>query len=176
MSCRAQRSGDARQLTGTYRERSRPAVTGFVVDEQAPNEPLSPRQWQRPEVDAERNPQFAPRSNSSRSAGFELAVQADRLVSDRHRMTVFIREIESPLMFDVCLIPRHCDSDRDGDVLRSRPDHSEAPAQNEEFAVVHLHGIGHQDDGSECWRVEGEVGLIHYLDPIGPVHTTGDLR
>ncbi len=91
-------------------------------------------------------------------------------------MAVFVGQIESPLMFDVRLVPGNGDADSHGDVLRSRADHAEATAQNEEFAVVHLHGIGHHDDGSERGRVEGEVGLIHYLDPIGPVHTTGDLR
>ena len=157
------------RLSGSYGERGCPAVRGLVVDEQPPGQALPTGQWQRSEVDTERHPQFATRGYPCRTARFELPVEADRLLSNGHRVAVLVGQVEAPMVFDVGLIPRNSDANRDRDLLRSWSDHPESAAKDEEFAIVDLHGIRHQDDGSEGWRVEGEVGLLHCDDPIGSV-------
>ena len=154
-------------LARTYREGCNPAVGGFLVDEESPGEPFAAGQRQRAEIDSQRNPQFAARRHASGSSGFELPVQTDRFVPDHHGMSVLVGEIETPLMFDVCLIPRDANSHGDRDLLRARSDHTEPATENEQLAVVHLHRISHQDDCSERWRVEHEVRLVHCLDTIG---------
>ena len=158
-----------RLSAGSYRERSRPTVRGLVVDEEPPGQPLAAGQWQGAEVDAQRDPQFATRSYPRRTTRFELTIEADCLLSDGHGVPVLIGEVEAPVVFDVRLIPRNTNPHGDRDLLRSCSDHPQAAAKDEELAVVHLHGVCHQDDGSEGWRVEGEVGLLHCDDPIGSV-------
>lgn len=169
-------SGDQRQSAGTHRERRRPAVARFFVDEQPPHKPLTSRQRQGTEVDTQRNPQLAPGSDACWSPGFELSIQTDWFVSDRDRSAVFVSQIETPLMFDVGLIPRDGDSHCNRDLLGSRADHAKPAAENEEFAVVHLHSIGHQDDGANGWGIEREVGLIHEVDLIGLLRSAGGCR
>lgn len=176
MTWMPQRSGDERQSAGTYRKRRRPAIAGFFVDEQPPYKPLTSRQGQGAEVDTQRNPQLAARRDAGWSPGFELAIQADWFVSDRHCSAVFVGQIETPLMFDVGLIPWDGDSHCNRDLLGSRADHAKPAAENEEFAVVHLHSIGHQDDGANGRGIEREVGLIHEVDPIGLLWSAGGCR
>lgn len=154
-------------LSGTDRERGRPTVGRLVVDEQSPCEPFSTRKRQRPEVDSERNPQLAPGCDTRRSTCFELTIEADRLVAHLNRVSVLVGQIESPLMFDVRLIPGNADSYGDRNLLWARSNDTQAATEDEEFAVVDLHGIRHQDDGAKCGRVEHEVRLIHCVDPIG---------
>ena len=154
-------------LSGSYGERRRPAIRGLVVDEQPPGQTLPTGQRQRPEVDSERHPQFATRGYPCRTTRLELSVEADRLLSNGHCVAVLVGKVEPPMVFDVGLIPRNSDANRDRDLLRSRSDHPESAAKDEEFAIVDLYSVCHQDDGSEGWRVEGEVGLLHCDDPIG---------
>ena len=156
-------------LSGSYGERGRPAVRGLVVDEQPPGQTFSTGQWQRPKVDAERHPQFTARGYTCRTARFELSVEADRLLSNGYCVAVLVGQVEAPMVFDVGLIPRNSDANRDRDLLRSWSDHPQSAAKDEKFAIVDLHSVCHQDDGSEGWRVEGEVGLLHCDDPIGSV-------
>lgn len=160
-------SAQSRSLSGTNRKRCRPTVGGFLIDEESPGEPFAAGQRQRTKVDSEWNPQFAPWRDSRGSASLELPVQTYRLVTDHDCVSVFVGQVETPLVFDVCLVPRHTDSHSHGDLLRTRSDDSQATTKNEQLSVIHLHGVGHQDDRSKCWRVEDEVRLIHRTDPIG---------
>lgn len=169
-------TGGGLRSAGTDRERGCPAVAGFFVDEQPPHETLTTRKWKCAEIDPEGNPQFASWCNTRGSSGFELAVEADRFVADLDWSAVFVGEIETPMMFDVGLVPRHGDSHGDRHLLRSRADHTESAAENEEFPVVDLHGVGHENDGAERRRVELEVGLIHDVDPSGMLRLTGSCR
>ncbi len=165
----ADRVSHGRLLSGSYRERGRPIVRGLVVDEEPPCQPLAAGQWQGAEVDAQRDPQFAARSYPRWTPRFELPIEADCLVSNGHFVPVLIGEVEAPMVFDVRLIPRNPNAHSYRDLLRSWSDHAQAAAKDEELAIVHLHGVCHQDDRTERWRVEGEVGLLHCDDPIGSV-------
>lgn len=160
-------------LARSYREGRRPTVRGFSVDEQPPCETFAAWKRECSEVDSEWDPQFTTGRDSRRSASFELPVQADRFVSDHDRMSVLVGEIETPLMFDVCLIPRNPDSNGNGDLLGAGSDDTEPTSENEQFPIADLYRIGHQNDGAKSWRVEHEVGLIHCVDPSGLVQLTG---
>lgn len=160
----------------SYREGCSPVVRRLLVDEQSPGETFSARQWQGAEVDSKRNPQFGARSDSRRTTSLELAIEADRLFADDHGMTVLIGEIESPMMFHIRLIPRDPNTNSDRHLLRTRSDNTETSSENEQLAVVHLHGIGHQHDRAERGWVERKVGLIHGVDPIGRVRPVGVSR
>jgi hypothetical protein len=156
-----------RFLARTNRERCGPTVGGFLVDEESPGKTFAARQRQRTEVDSERNPEFATRRHAGRSSSFELPVQADGFVADDHCMSVFVRQVETPLMFDVRLVPRDTNSHGHGDLLGTRSDDTEPTTKDEQFSTVHLHGIGHQDDRAKGWGVELEVRLIHCVDTSG---------
>lgn len=161
-------SAGAEWSARAHRERGRPTVRGLFIDEETPCESLTAGQRQCPEVDPQWDPQFAAGSDSRWPSRFELSVEADRLVANGHGVAVLVGEIESPLVFDVGLIPRHGDSDRDGHLLGTGADHAQAATEDEELAIVHLHSVSHQDDRPEGRWVEREVRLIHYTDPIGP--------
>jgi len=173
MTAPLHRAGGAQLSAWTNRKRCRPAVAGFFVDKQAPHKPLSPRKWECSEVDPERHPELTSRSDTGGSTRLELPVQADWIVSNGHRVAILIGQIEAPLVFDVGLIPRHRNSHSDRHLLRSGADHSEPTTENEQLAIVYLDSISHQDDGAEGWRVEREVGLIHEVDLIGRLSSTG---
>lgn len=161
---------------GPDRERGCPAVAGFFVDEQPPHETLATRKWKCAKIDPQGDPQFASWCNTRGPSGFELPVEADRLVPDLDWPAVFVGQIETPMVFDVGLVPRHGDSHGDRDLLRSRTDHTESAAENEQFSVVDLHGVGHENDGAERRRVELEVGLIHDVDLSGMLRLRGSCR
>ncbi len=161
---------------GTDRERSRPAFAGFLVDEQPPHESLASGKGKGAEIDTQRHPQLAARSDTCWSPGFELPVQTDRFAADLDWSAILIGQVEAPMMFDIGLVPRDSDTYGDRDLLWAGADHAESTTENEEFAVVHLDGIGHQDDGAKSRRVEREVGLIHDVDPIGLVRAAGSCR
>ena len=82
-------------------------------------------------------------------------------------MAVLVDQIETPVVFHVRLIPGHRNTHRHGDVLGSWPDDAKTAAEDEQLAVGHLHGIGHEHDRLERGRVELEVGLIHAVDLTG---------
>ncbi len=139
----------------------------LVVDEELPGESLAAGEWDRPKVDAEGNPEFAARGNTGRTSGFELTVQADRLLADHDWVAVFVGEVELPLVLHVRLVPGHADANRNRDVLRTGADHAESAAEDEQLAIGDLHRVAHQDDCSERWRVEGQIGLLHGDEPTG---------
>ena len=119
------------------------------------------------EVDAERHPQLAARSDPGRTASFKLTVEAHGLFANQHWVAVFVAQFETPFVFDIGLIPRHPDADRDGNVLGTWSDHTETASENEELAAGDLHGIAHQDECSKIGRAERQVWLVHRVSLAG---------
>ncbi len=102
------------------------------------------------QIDRQCNTQRRAGAQASGSSCLEASVDRHGLFANERWSTVFVDEVELPLMTDVGAVPRDGDMDGERQRLRFGPNDRQPSSEHEEFAVARLGGVAQQHVYSEA--------------------------